>query len=84
MADRANPIEVRSLGATLSCWKEQIICLGRGHGHQRPTEAANNLIKRIKRVAFGFRSFGHHRVRVLLYAGNPNLMLLPTVSPAEI
>ena len=49
-----------------------------------PTEAANNLIKRIKRIGFGFRSFANYRIRVLLYAGRPNWDLLTTVDPAEI
>ena len=46
-----------------------------------PTEAANNLIKRVKRVAFGFTRFRNYRVRVLLYAGRPNWQLLATVTP---
>ena len=46
-----------------------------------PTEAVNNLIKRIKRVGFGFRKFVHYRIRVLLYAGKPNWDLLATVTP---
>lgn len=46
-----------------------------------PTEAANNLIKRIKRVAFGLTRFRNHRIRVLLYAGHPNWGLLATVTP---
>lgn len=46
-----------------------------------PTEAVNNLIKTIKRIGFGFRSFAHYRIRVLLYAGRPNWDLLPTVTP---
>ena len=50
-------------------------------GPNGPTEAVNNLIKRIKRVGFGFRSFTHYRIRVLLYAGRPNWDLLPTVTP---
>lgn len=41
----------------------------------------NNLIKRIKRIGFGFRSFEHYGIRVLLYAGRPNWDLLATVSP---
>ena len=44
----------------------------------------NNLVKRIKRIGFGFRRFAHYRIRVLLYAGRPNWDLLPTVHPAEI
>ena len=31
------------------------------------TEALNNLIKRIKRAAFGFRNFANCRIRALLY-----------------
>jgi transposase len=46
-----------------------------------PTEAANNLIKRVKPVAFGFRRFAHYPIRVLHYAGKPNWELLPTVTP---
>jgi transposase len=30
-----------------------------------PTEAVNNLIKRVKRVAFGSRRFAHYRIRAL-------------------
>jgi hypothetical protein len=41
----------------------------------------NNLIKRIKRVAFGLVSFRNYRIRALLYAGKPNWSLLGTVSP---
>jgi hypothetical protein len=46
-----------------------------------PTEAANNLIKRVKRVAFGFTNFRNYRVRALLYAGRPNWDLLATLTP---
>ena len=46
-----------------------------------PTEAINNLIKRIKRIGFGFRKFTHYRIRVLLYAGSPYWVLFPTVTP---
>ena len=38
-----------------------------------PTEALNNLIKRIKRIGFGFRNFENYRIRALLYAGRPEL-----------
>lgn len=46
-----------------------------------PTEAANNLIKRVKRVAFGFTNFRNYRVRAVLYAGRPNWDLLATLTP---
>jgi transposase len=48
---------------------------------RRPAEAVNNLIKRVKRAAFGFTSFRNYRVRSLLYVGKPNRELLPTVTP---
>jgi hypothetical protein len=41
----------------------------------------NNLIKRVKRAAFGFTSFRNYRIRSLLYAGKPNWDLLATVIP---
>jgi transposase len=37
-----------------------------------PTEPMNNLIKRVKRVAFSFTSFRKFQISVLLYAGKPN------------
>ena len=42
------------------------------HFTNGPTEAMNNLIKRVKRVAFGFTNFRNYRVRALLYAGKPD------------
>ena len=33
------------------------------------TEAINLLIKRIKRVGFGFRNFDNYRLRLLLHCG---------------
>jgi transposase len=41
----------------------------------------NNLSKRIKRVAFGFRSFRNYRVRTLLYAGKPDWSVLDALPP---
>ena len=44
-----------------------------------PTESINNLIKRIKRIGFGFRNFENYRIRVLLYAGKPNWRVLGSI-----
>jgi hypothetical protein len=41
----------------------------------------NNLIKRVKRAAFGFTSFPNYRIRSLLYAGRPNWRFLTTIAP---
>jgi transposase len=44
-----------------------------------PTEALNNLIKRIKRIGFGFRNFNNYRIRALLDAGKPNWRVLGSI-----
>ena len=81
MADKSQPIDVRSLGRTLKNWRNEIIAWHRSHASNGPTEAVNNLVKRVKRAAFGFRSFKSFRIRSLLYAGKPNWSLLETVMP---
>ncbi len=79
--DPAMPTEVRRLGRTIRRWAAQIVAWHRSHVTNGPTEAVNNLAKRIKRVAFGLVNFRHHRVRCLLYAGKPDWTLLPTIQP---
>jgi Transposase len=74
----------RSLGRTLLRWKDQIAAWHRAQVSNGPTEGANNLIKRIKRVAFGFTNFRNYRVRVLLYAGKPNWDLLAACADAPV
>ena len=59
----------------------QIAAWHQAHFTNGPTEAANNLIKRVKRAAFGFTRFRNYRIRALLYAGNPNWDLLATITP---
>jgi transposase len=81
LQDESCPPEVRMLGRTLKTWLAQIVAWHGARVTNGPTEAMNNLIKRIKRVGFGFRRFAHYRVRVLLYAGKPNWDLLATVKP---
>jgi transposase len=81
LQDESCPIEVRSLGRTLLRWKEQIAAWHRAHVSNGPTEAVNNLIKRVKRVAFGFTRWRNYRIRALLYAGQPNWDILPTLTP---
>jgi transposase len=81
LQDTQNPPEVRSLGRTLIRWRDHIAAWHKAHVTNGPTEAVNNLIKRIKRVAFGFRRFRNYRIRTLLYAGKPNWDLLATITP---
>ena len=75
------PIEMRRLGRTIRRWRDQIVAWHRSHVSNGPTEAINNLVKRIKRVAFGMRRFRNYRIRALLYAGRPNWDLLDTLTP---
>jgi transposase len=72
---------VRSLGRTIMRWRDQIVAWHQALVSNGPTDAVNNLIKRIKRIGFGFRRFTHYRIRVLLYAGKPNWHPLPAVTP---
>jgi len=81
LQDESCPPEVNQLGRTLGRWADQIAAWHHAHVSNGPTEAANNLIKRVKRVAFGFRRFAHHRIRALLYAGRPNWALLASITP---
>ena len=81
MQDKSHPLEVRSLGRTLARWFDEITNWHKAFVSAGPTEAINNLMKRIKRIGFGFRSFTSYRIRVLLYAGKPNWDLLPTITP---
>lgn len=81
LQDEVEPDEVRSLGRTLVRWCEQIANWHLTQLSNGPTEAMNNLIKRVKRVAFGFRRFSHFRIRVLLYCGKPDWSLLATATP---
>ena len=79
-ADDEMPPEVRRLGRTIAKWRSQIVAWHRSHVSNAQTEAVNNLVKRVKRVAFGFRRCDHYRIRSLLYAGKPNWTLLHTLN----
>jgi len=81
LQDDSVPPEMRSLGRTLKRWHTQITNWHRSHVTNSATESMNNLIKRTKRVAFGFRRFRNYRTRALLYAGRPNWDLLATITP---
>lgn len=83
LQDDSCPPEVRQLGRTITRWRTQIAAWHQAHVSNGPIEAANNLIKVVKRIAFGFTSFRNYRSRTLLYAGRPNWDLLPTITPTS-
>jgi transposase len=76
---RAMPPEIQKLGRTLRTWFDKIANFHLARVSNGPTESLNNLIKRIKRVGFGFRNFENYRIRALLYAGKPNWRVLGSI-----
>jgi transposase len=76
---RAMPPEIQRLGRTLRQWFDKICNFHVARVSNGPTEALNNLIKRIKRIGFGFRNFKNYRIRALLYAGKPNWRVLGSI-----
>ncbi len=84
LQDQSVPPEINQLGRTITRWSTQITNWHRSALSNGPTEAINNLVKRIKRIGFGFRQFRNYRIRALLYAGKPNWTLLDTLTPATI
>jgi transposase len=73
------PPEVQKLGRTIQRWFDKICNYHLAKLTNGPTEALNNLIKRIKRIGFGFRNFDNYRIRALLYAGKPNWRVLGSI-----
>jgi transposase len=70
--------ELRGMAGTLRRWKAQILAWHTTGASNGPTEGLNSLIKKVKRIAAGFRNFAHYRLRVLLYAGGCNWARLGT------
>jgi transposase len=76
---RAMPPEIQKLGKTIRKWFDKLCNYHLAKVSNGPTESLNNLIKRIKRVGFGFRNFENYRIRALLYAGKPNWRVLGSI-----
>lgn len=76
---RAMPPEIRRLGRTIRKWFDKLCNYHLAKVSNGPTEAMNNLVKRIKRIGFGFRNFENYRIRALLYAGKPNWRVLGSI-----
>ena len=76
---RAMPPEIQKLGRTIRTWFDKICNFHEARVTNGPAESLNNLIKRIKRIGFGFRNFENYRIRALLYAGKPNWRVLGSI-----
>ena len=72
--------ELLRLARTLDAWRDELLAYFTTGGISNgPTEAINLLIKRIKRVGFGFRNFDNYRLRLLLHCGTE--WHTPTTTP---
>ncbi|MGH8839021.1 MAG: ISL3 family transposase [Jiangellaceae bacterium] len=61
--------EVARLGRTLRAWRQQVLAyFDTGGVSNGGTEAINLLIEKTRRLAHGFRTFTHYRLRILLAA----------------
>jgi transposase len=62
--------ELSRLARTVRAWEAEILAFHATDGCSNgPTEAVNLLIKKVKRVGHGFRSFPNYRLRLLLHCG---------------
>ena len=61
--------EVARLGRTLRAWRTQVLAyFDTGGVSNGGTEAINLIIEKTRRLAHGFRTFDHYRLRILLAA----------------
>lgn len=84
LGDQSCPPEFNQLGRTIIRWHAQITAWHQARVSNGPTEAVNNLIKRVKRVEFGFRRFSTYRIRALLTPADPTGTSSPPSAPTEI
>ena len=61
--------ELHRLARTAKRWRHEILAHHATGASNGPTEAVNLVVKKVVRVAHGFRSFPNFRLRVLLHCG---------------
>ena len=76
LQDQSCPPEINKLGRTIARWTPQIANRHISKVTNGPTEALNNLIKRIKRAAFGFRNSPTTESEHSSTQANPSLILI--------
>jgi transposase len=68
--DGVGVAELSRLARTVRAWEAEILAFhSTGGCSNGPSEAVNLLIKKVKRVGHGFRSFANYRLRLLLHCG---------------
>jgi transposase len=69
-ADGVGVAELSRLARTVRAWEAELLAFhATGGCSNGPTEAVNLIIKKVKRVGHGFRSFDNYRLRLLLHCG---------------
>jgi transposase len=69
-ADGVKVAELMRLARTVEAWEAEILAWHATDGCSNgPTEGVNLLVKKVKRVGHGFRSFANYRLRLLLHCG---------------
>jgi transposase len=69
-ADGVQVPELWRLARTIRAWEAELLAFPSSGGCSNgPTEALNLLIKKVKRVGHGFRSFANYRLRLRLHCG---------------
>ena len=61
--------ELHRLARTVARWRTEILAHHTTGASNGPTEAVNLVVKKVIRMAHGFRSFKNFRLRVLLHCG---------------
>ena len=61
--------ELNRLAKTIAAWQDEVLAYHHTGLSNGPTEAMNLLVKKIKRVGHGFRTFDNYRLRLLLHCG---------------
>jgi len=65
-----SPFEaMRTLGKTLSSWRDEIACMWRFTKNNGITEGFHTKMELIQRRAYGFRNFDNYRLRVIVLCG---------------
>ena len=65
----ASAPELHRLARTVARWRRQVLAHHSTGMSNGPTEAVNLVVKKVIRVAHGFRNFKNFRLRVLLHCG---------------
>lgn len=61
--------ECKRLARTIRSWEAEVLAFHTTGASNGITEGLNLLIKKIKRVGYGFRNFTNYRLRLLLHCG---------------